>query len=59
MIFLVKVGIDPISADRDSIAAGLNATRPETRGSPDRANLEEVANHSRKFGFAVRKCELP
>jgi ribokinase len=27
-----------------SAAAGLNATRPETRGSPDRASLEEVAN---------------
>jgi len=39
-------------------AAGMNATRPETRGSPDRANLEEVANRSRQFGFAVRKREL-
>jgi sugar/nucleoside kinase (ribokinase family) len=27
-----------------SAASGLNATRPETRGSPDRASLEEVAN---------------
>jgi ribokinase len=27
-----------------SAAAGLNATKPETRGSPDRASLEEVAN---------------
>jgi ribokinase len=41
-----------------SAAAGLNATRPETRGSPDRANLEEVAIRSRKFGFAVRERKL-
>jgi len=41
-----------------SAAAGLNATRPETRGSPDRANLEEVANRSRDLGFAVRKRKL-
>jgi len=37
-----------------SAAAGLNATRPETRGSPDRATLEEVVNRSWKLGFAVR-----
>jgi ribokinase len=41
-----------------SAAAGLNATRPETRGSPDRARLEEVANLSRNSGFAVRECKL-
>jgi ribokinase len=41
-----------------SAAAGLNATRPETRGSPDRANLEEVANRSLNLGFAVRKRKL-
>jgi len=41
-----------------SAAAGLNATRPETRGSPARANLEEVANRSQKFGFTVRKHKL-
>jgi ribokinase len=41
-----------------SAAAGLNATRPETRGSPDRATLEEVANRSRGLGFAVRKRKL-
>ena len=41
-----------------SAAAGLNATRPETRGSPDRANLEEVANRSQKLGFTVRKRRL-
>jgi hypothetical protein len=33
MTFLVKAGIDPISADLDSVAAGLNTTRVETRGS--------------------------
>jgi len=41
-----------------SAAAGLNATRPETRGSPDRARLEEVANRSQKFGFTVGKHKL-
>ena len=41
-----------------SAAAGLNATRPETRGSPDRATLEEVANHSRKLGFVSRERKL-
>ena len=38
-----------------STAAGLNATKPETRGSPDRANLEEVANRSRGLGFAAQE----
>jgi len=41
-----------------SAAAGLNATKPETRGSPARARLEEVANRSREFGFTVRKHRL-
>jgi ribokinase len=41
-----------------SAAGGLKATRPETRGSPDRANLEEVANRSRNLGFAVRERKL-
>jgi ribokinase len=41
-----------------SAAAGLNATRPETRGSPDRVRLEEVANRSGKLGFTVRKRKL-
>jgi ribokinase len=41
-----------------SAAAGLNATRPETRGSPDRANLEEVADRSRQFGFILRERKL-
>ena len=42
-----------------SAAAGLNATKPETRGSPDRANLEEVANRSQQFGFKTQKHKLP
>jgi ribokinase len=41
-----------------SVAAGLNATKPETRGSPDRANLEEVANRSQKLGFATQERKL-
>jgi ribokinase len=41
-----------------SAAAGLNATRPETRGSPDRANLEEVANRSRNLGFVLQERKL-
>ena len=42
-----------------SAAAGLNATRYETRGSPARASLEEVANRSRKLGFKTQKHKLP
>jgi sugar/nucleoside kinase (ribokinase family) len=41
-----------------SAAGGLNATRPETRGSPHRATLEEVANRSRDLGFIVRERKL-
>lgn len=41
-----------------SAAAGLNATKPETRGSPARANLEEVANRSRDLGFVLRERRL-
>jgi ribokinase len=41
-----------------SAAAGLNATRPETRGSPDRANLEEVVDRSRDLGFIVREHKI-
>ena len=42
-----------------SAAAGFNATRPETRGSPDRTTLEEVVNRSRTLGFAVQEHKLP
>ena len=38
-----------------SVAAGLNATRPETRGSPERATLEATEQHSRDFGFIIRE----
>jgi ribokinase len=41
-----------------SAAAGLNATRPETRGSPNRANLEEVVNRSRDLSFVLRERKL-
>ena len=41
-----------------SAAAGLNATRPETRGSPERAKLEEVVNRSRNSGFVLRERKL-
>jgi ribokinase len=41
-----------------SAAAGINATRPETRGGPDRTSLEEIANRSRNLGFAVREHKL-
>jgi ribokinase len=38
-----------------SAAAGLNATRPETRGSPDRAALEAMEQRSQNLGFALRE----
>jgi ribokinase len=41
-----------------SAAASLNATKPETRGSPNRASLEEVAERSLKFGFAAQERKL-
>ena len=41
-----------------SAAAGLNATRPETRGSPDRVNLEEAVQCSRNLGFMIREYKL-
>ena len=36
-----------------SVAAGLNATHPETRGCPERATLEATERSSRKLGFAA------
>ncbi len=36
-------------------AAGLNATRPETRGSPERAILEATEQKCRDLGFGVRE----
>jgi ribokinase len=41
-----------------SAAAGLNATRPETRGSPDRDRLEKVVNRSRNLGFKVQEYRV-
>ncbi len=37
-----------------SVAAGLNATQPETRGSPERTTLETTEQCSRDFGFIIR-----
>jgi ribokinase len=41
-----------------SAAAGLNATQPETRGSPDRASLEEVLRRSQELGFSTQERRL-
>jgi ribokinase len=41
-----------------SAAAGINATKPETRGSPSRADLEEVVSRSRKLGFGAQERKL-
>ena len=41
-----------------SAAGGLNATRPETRGSPNRVTLEEAVQRSREFGFTLRERKL-
>ena len=38
-----------------SAAAGLNATRPETRGSPERAFLEATERQCRDLGFTVQE----
>jgi ribokinase len=38
-----------------SAAAGLNATRPETRGSPERAFLEATEQQCRDLGFTVQE----
>jgi len=42
-----------------SAAAGINATRPETRGSPGRASLEAIEQQSRNLGFRVREYTAP
>ncbi|TET40320.1 MAG: carbohydrate kinase family protein, partial [Dehalococcoidia bacterium] len=41
-----------------SAAAGSNATRPETRGGPERARLEALEQQSRKLGFTFRERKL-
>jgi sugar/nucleoside kinase (ribokinase family) len=38
-----------------SAAAGLNATKPETRGSPERAILEATEQQCRDLGFTIQK----
>jgi sugar/nucleoside kinase (ribokinase family) len=38
-----------------SVAAGFNATRPETRGSPDRATLEVMERQYHDLGFTVQE----
>ena len=38
-----------------SAAAGLNATRAETRGSPGRATLEAMERKFRNLGFTIQK----
>jgi len=42
-----------------SAAAGLNATRPETRGSPERAALEATEQEFRNLGFKVKEYRSP
>jgi ribokinase len=42
-----------------STAAGLNATRPETRGSPARTALEATAQKLRNLGFKVKEYRSP
>jgi len=41
-----------------SAAAGLNATKPETRGSPERAILEATEQQCRDLGFVLRERKL-
>ena len=41
-----------------SVAAGLNATRPETRGGPQQATLEATEQRSRGLGSTVREHKL-
>jgi len=38
-----------------SAAAGINATRAETRGSPDRPTLEAIEQRSRNLGFMAQE----
>jgi ribokinase len=42
-----------------SAAAGINATRPETRSSPGRASLEATEQQSRNLGFKVQEHRTP
>jgi len=42
-----------------SAAAGLNATRPETRGSSERAALEATEQQFRNLGFKIQEYRAP
>jgi ribokinase len=55
--YVMGSGVDQ-SLIMASAGAGVNATRSETRGSPDRATLEEVVNRSHDLGFVLRKRKL-
>ena len=57
--YQVLDAILPKSLIMAGAAAGVNATRLETLGSPDRATLEEVVQRSRSHGFAVQERKLP
>jgi len=40
-----------------SAAGGLNATRPETRGGPDRTSLEDTVHRAASLGFTLPRTE--
>ena len=40
-----------------SAAGGLNATRPETRGGPDRTSLEDTVQRAASLGFTLTHTE--
>lgn len=40
-----------------SAAGGLNATRPETRGGPDRTSLEDAVHRAANLGFTLTHAE--
>jgi len=42
-----------------SAAAGFNATRPETRGGPERAALEATEQQFHNIGFKVKEYRVP
>jgi hypothetical protein len=59
MILSVKDGIDLMSADFDSIAAGLDTAGVEARDSFDQAVLEAMEQQFGNFGFTVREYGAP
>ena len=42
-----------------SAAAGLNATKPETRGGPTRSTLESIVEKAADYGFTPAQKGLP